>query len=155
MGGVRGERGREKERGREGSERERERERGGRLNAMFVCIFACKIDSEWNFKKKEKKKEKRKKEKKREGKKGGGGGGGGLQSLKVGIYQLQSNEAHCSHSLEHNDPRSANAQSAHKGVNQRPKAVTQTQQQRPESPTVTLTWHASKFKVPKLHQMYK
>ena len=27
-----------------------------------------------------------------------------------------------------------------------------TQQQRPESPTVTLTWHTSKYKVPKLHQ---
>ena len=28
------------------------------------------------------------------------------------------------------------------------------QQQRPESPTVTLTWHASKYKVHKLHQGY-
>ena len=124
---------------------------------MFVCIFACKIDSEWNFKKKKERKN-RERERGEEEKKGGGGGGGGgsgLQSLKVGIYQLQSNEAHCSHNLEHNDARSANAQSAQKGVNQRPKAVTQTQQQRPESPTETLTWHASKFKVPKLHQMYK
>ena len=25
---------------------------------------------------------------------------------------------------------------------------------RPESPTVTLTWHASKYKVQKLHQRY-
>ena len=31
-----------------------------------------------------------------------------------------------------------------KGVNQRTKDVTSTQKQRPESPTVTLTWHASK-----------
>ena len=85
----------------------------------------------------------------------GGGGGSGLQSLKVGIYQLQSKEAHCSHNLEHNDARSANAQSAHKGVNYHPKDVTQAQQRRPESPTVTPTWHASKYKVPKLHQIYK
>ena len=34
----------------------------------------------------------------------------------------------------------------------RSKNVTQTQQQRPESPTVTRTWHASKYKVRKLHQ---
>ena len=32
------------------------------------------------------------------------------------------------------------------------KKITQAQQQRPESPTVTLTWHASKYKVHKLHQ---
>ena len=31
---------------------------------------------------------------------------------------------------------------------------TQTQQQRSESLTVTLTWHASKYKVHKLHQRY-
>ena len=36
--------------------------------------------------------------------------------------------------------------SIHKGVS--------TQQQRPESPTVTVTWHASKYKVHKLHQRY-
>ena len=36
--------------------------------------------------------------------------------------------------------------------NQPTKDVTQIQQQRPESPTVTLTWHASKFKVYKLQQ---
>ena len=35
-----------------------------------------------------------------------------------------------------------------------PKDVTQAQQQRPESPTVTLTWHASKHEVRKLHQRY-
>ena len=33
-------------------------------------------------------------------------------------------------------------ESTHKGVNQRPKDVTQTQQQRPEWPTVTFTLHA-------------
>ena len=32
------------------------------------------------------------------------------------------------------------------------KDVTQTQQQRPETPKVTLTWHASRYKVHKLHQ---
>ena len=30
----------------------------------------------------------------------------------------------------------------------------QTQQQRPELPTVTLTWHACKYEVRKLHQRY-
>ena len=32
--------------------------------------------------------------------------------------------------------------------------VTLPQQQRPESPTVTLTWYASKYKVHKLHQRH-
>ena len=45
-------------------------------------------------------------------------------------------------------------ESTHKGVNQCSKYVTQVQQQRPESPTVTLTWHACKYKVHKLHQRY-
>ena len=40
----------------------------------------------------------------------------------------------------------------HKGVNQHSKYITWGQQQRPESPTVTLTWHACKYKVHKLHQ---
>ena len=43
-------------------------------------------------------------------------------------------------------------QSTHKGVNLHSKDVTQAQQQRPQYPTVTLTWHASKYKVHKLHQ---
>ena len=38
-----------------------------------------------------------------------------------------------------------NAESTHKGINQSSKCVTQAQQQRPESPTVALTWHASKY----------
>ena len=37
--------------------------------------------------------------------------------------------------------------STHRGVNSRPKDVTQTQQQKPEVPTVTLTWHACKYRV--------
>ena len=41
-----------------------------------------------------------------------------------------------------------------KGVNQHSKYVTQAQQQRPQPPTVTLTWHACKYKVHKLHQRY-
>ena len=41
-----------------------------------------------------------------------------------------------------------------KEVNERAKDITQTQQQRSESLTVTLTWHASKNKVHKLHQRY-
>ena len=45
-------------------------------------------------------------------------------------------------------------ESTQKGVNQRLKNVTQTQQQRPESPTVTLTWYVCKYKVHKLHQRY-
>ena len=32
--------------------------------------------------------------------------------------------------------------------------ITQIQQRRPELPTVTLTWHACKYKVHKLHQRY-
>ena len=42
----------------------------------------------------------------------------------------------------------------HEGIDQRSKDDTPAQQQRPESPTVTLTWHASKYKVHKLHQRY-
>ena len=42
-------------------------------------------------------------------------------------------------------------ESIQKGVNKRSKHVTQTQQQRPESPTVTLTWHVCKYKGHKLH----
>ena len=45
-------------------------------------------------------------------------------------------------------------ESTHKGVNWCLKNVTQVQQQRPELPTVTLTWHAYKCKVYKLHQWY-
>ena len=44
-------------------------------------------------------------------------------------------------------------ESTHKGVNQRSKYMTQVQQ-RAELPTVTLTWHACKYKVHKLHQRY-
>ena len=40
-------------------------------------------------------------------------------------------------------------ESTHKGGNQRSIYVTQVQQQRPESPKVTLTWNACKYKVHK------
>ena len=53
--------------------------------------------------------------------------------------------------LKLNEANSARAESTHKGVNLRSKSVTQVQQQRPDSPTVTLTWHACKYKVHKLH----
>ena len=39
------------------------------------------------------------------------------------------------------------SESTNKGVNQRSKHVTQVQQQRPESPTIPLTWHACKGNV--------
>ena len=45
-------------------------------------------------------------------------------------------------------------ESTNKGVKLRSIYVTQVQQQRPESPTVTLTWHACKHKVHKLQQKY-
>ena len=51
------------------------------------------------------------------------------------------------HNLKQSAAQGASAESTHKGVNQRSKDVTQTQQQRPELPTVTLTWHASTYKV--------
>ena len=54
-------------------------------------------------------------------------------------------------------PRTApllSIETTHKGVNQRSKDVTQVQQQRPESATVTLTRYACKYKVHKLHQRY-
>ena len=56
------------------------------------------------------------------------------------------------YNLKQNEAQSVRNISANKGVNQRSKDVTQTQQQRPESPTVALTWHASKHKVHKLHR---
>ena len=58
------------------------------------------------------------------------------------------------HNLKQNEAQSACAESANKGVNKLSKDVTQTQQQRSESPTVTLTWRASKYKVHKFHQSY-
>ena len=54
--------------------------------------------------------------------------------------------------LKQNEALSARAESTHKGVNLHPKDVTQTQQQRPESPTVTLTWHARKYEVHELQE---
>ena len=44
--------------------------------------------------------------------------------------------------------------STHKGVNSRSNGVTQRQQQRHESSTITLIWHASKYTVHKVHQRY-
>ena len=60
--------------------------------------------------------------------------------------------------MKQKQTQSAHAESTNKGVNWRSKYVTQVQQQRqqqrPESPTVTLTWYAFKYKVHKLHQRY-
>ena len=42
----------------------------------------------------------------------------------------------------------------HNGVNQGSNHVTQVQQQRPESPMVTLTQHMGTYKALKLHQRY-
>ena len=53
-------------------------------------------------------------------------------------------------SLKQDEAESAGAESAHKGVNQRSKDVIQ--RQRSESPTVILTWHASKYKA---HKHYR
>ena len=51
----------------------------------------------------------------------------------------------------------ASAESTNKGVNQCSKHITWTQQQRPASPTVALTWHTSKLitqDVPLVESMY-
>ena len=48
----------------------------------------------------------------------------------------------------------ARDKSTHKGANWRSKYVTQVQQRRPESPTVTRAWRSCKYKVHKLHQRY-
>jgi len=48
----------------------------------------------------------------------------------------------------------AKSESTNKGVNQRSKDVTPTQQQRPDLPTVTLVWHASLYKVNKFHHLH-
>ena len=55
-------------------------------------------------------------------------------------------------SLKWNEAQSAPAESTHKGVKLCSKDVAQ--QQRPESPTVTLTWQVREYKVHKLHQRY-
>ena len=54
--------------------------------------------------------------------------------------------------LKQNEAERVRAESTHKGVNQRLTGIAQ--QQRPQSPTVTLTWHLHKYKVRKLHQRY-
>ena len=59
--------------------------------------------------------------------------------------------------LKQNKAQSTCAESTHKGVNWRSEDVTQHNfQQRQELPTVTLTWHASKYKVhkpPEVHPL--
>jgi len=55
---------------------------------------------------------------------------------------------------EQSEAQSAWTESTRKRVNWPSKDITQTQQQRPESHTVILTWHANKYKIYKLLQMY-
>ena len=52
----------------------------------------------------------------------------------ISVIHLKQNKAH-----------SVRAEATHKGVNQLSKYVTQVQQQRPELPTVTITWHVCKY----------
>ena len=52
----------------------------------------------------------------------------------------------CSTSLKQNTAQSTCAESTLKGVNSHSKDAPQAQNQRPESPTVTLTWHGCKYK---------
>ena len=74
------------------------------------------------------------------------------------IKDKQKQQQHLSmiiiHNLKQNEAQSFCTESTNKGVNLRSKDDTQTQQQRPESPTVTLIWLASKYKEHKLHQRY-
>ena len=56
--------------------------------------------------------------------------------------------------LEQSEAQSAWTESTCKRVNWPSKDITQTQQQRPQSQTVILTWHANKYKIYKLLQMY-
>ena len=47
-----------------------------------------------------------------------------------------------------------NDESTKKGVNLRSKYVAQVQQQRPKSPTVTLTWHACRVITTEVHKLH-
>ena len=60
-------------------------------------------------------------------------------------------ETESTHNLKQNETQRARAESTLKGVNQRSKDVTQTQQQRPESPTVILTSDAPLVEFMYLH----
>ena len=64
---------------------------------------------------------------------------------------MKSSRLHWGHNPKQKEAQSAQSQSTHKGANQRSKDVTQTQEQRLESPTVALTGNSSKHKVHKLH----
>ena len=89
-----------------------------------------------------------------------------LQSLSVQVSQCLSVWVSQSHSVCLSECQSLSVHpsvavsvcpsewSTSKGVNWRLKYATQAQQQRSELPTVTLTWHACKYKVYKLHQRY-
>ena len=73
---------------------------------------------------------------------------------KVILDKSTNDQIHIDTNLKQTKAQTARAESTHKGVNQRSKYVTQVRQQRPESPTVTLTRHSCKYKVQNLHLMY-
>ena len=85
--------------------------------------------------------------------------GAAVAVLRISTTPLSSTNLGQKHGSTRNDTslhakKADELESTHKGVNQCSKDVTQVQQQRPESPTVTLTWHACKHKGHKLHQRY-
>ena len=87
---------------------------------------------------------------------GGWGGGGGICKVSLGtdgrlvlvtasVKEFKTkNKNKKAKTLRQKETQSACAESPNKGVNPRSKDIKQTQQQRPESPSVTLTWHVSK-----------
>ena len=78
-----------------------------------------------------------------------------LKRLREDYSSLRDNHKYIqSKNLKQNEAQSARAESTRKGVNQRSKYVTLVQKQRPESPTVTLTWPECKYKVHKIHPRY-
>ena len=82
----------------------------------------------------------------RRGGRGVGGGGGILAHIEC----RSSSVGRCVN-LKQNEAQNACAESANKGVNYHSKYVTEVRQ-RPESPTVTLNWHACKYKAHTRHQ---
>ena len=73
-------------------------------------------------------------------------------ALEVYKWQWKENKL-CHFYFPDSTPKEVN-QSTHKEVNQSSTYVTPVQQQKPELPTVTLTWHACKYKVRKLLQRH-
>ena len=76
----------------------------------------------------------------------------GVPNRKSHMRSIPSLRSFPSNSFEF--PFQWSSESTHKIVDLCLKDITETQQQRPESPTVTLTWHASTYRVHKLHYRY-